>query len=240
MAKTSLTALANGKKSAVRTLAKQIQGIKNTLKTHAQVYYTGKKGSAAVTGDYQYVNLSEIANSDSIFGTDLFDDFNVERTRHMNMAIDNYVTLENGLISEEETVQFTYFIVSLRDEIGSAFDPDTGLLYLNANDHYYRQGGIVMLNKKFFNIHKVKRFVLSNHGTSLASPSAQTQHGTDKRFYMRQSVNKIIINPQDPVRVLRTALDPSKTYYALLFNNDSALDGEWGRWDINVVNKYKH
>lgn len=235
-----LRRIARGRISKFSTLAKQIQTIKQRLSKSMSYYNCGLTYSLPATGDYQYIRLNTINSSSSIFGTTISEDFAVNKTRLVSLGVDNYVTLANTPLNEEEEVQYTYFLVSLKDEIGTAFDPAIGALTLSSGTHYQKQGGMVMLNKKCFNIHTVKRFVLTNHGIDLGVNTAQTQHGTDKRFYRKISVGKDIINPTGSVATLETGLDPSKSYFALLFSNDSILDAEWGRWDINVVSTYKH
>ena len=62
--------------------------------------------------------------------------------------MDGYLSLENLINDEENTVSFTMFLVSLKDEIGDAFNTASGVLSLTANEHYYQQNGLCMLNKK--------------------------------------------------------------------------------------------
>lgn len=232
--------IAKGRVSKVQALARAVKRIQTNMRVQKSTYNLGKAFSIAASGDYQYVILNDPVNCTSIFGTTLNEDFAVPTSKLVSIGIDNYITLENAPISEEETVQYTYFLVSLKDEISDYFSPSTGTLSLSSGLHYHKQGGMVMLNKKCFNIHAVKRFVLTNHGTDLSLPSALSQYGTDRRFYRRLKVNKMITNPTGNISALVSGLDPSKTYYAILFNNDSSLDGEWGKWDINVVQTYRH
>ena len=51
-----------------------------------------------------------------------------------------------------------------------------------------------MMNKKIFNIHRIMRRTLTNHGTAVSAPSAQTQYGTDFRFYIKHSPRSTITN----------------------------------------------
>ena len=148
--------------------------------------------------------MSNFASYFPIFGSDADDDNN-QKIVHHSFGMDGYLSLENLINDEENTVSFTMFLVSLKDEIGDAFNTASGVLSLTANEHYYQQNGLCMLNKKAFNIHKVMRRTLTNHGTTLSQPSAQTQYGTDCRFYIKHAPRITITNYRGDWKALSSA-----------------------------------
>lgn len=227
--------LAKSKPSAVQALAKSVRSIQRKMRNQHQLLNYKQSGSQdSMSADYNYYNICNYNGMTPVFGTDADDDNNYKIV-HQSVGMDFYLSLENTINNEKDTIGFTIFLVSLKDHIGSAFNPSTGALTLNANQHYVIQNGLTMLNKKCFNIHKVKRRVFTNHGTSLSNPSAQTQSGTDCRWYWKIGLNKVIQNPTGDWKTLSSALDPSKQYYVLIFNDNSSFDGENPSMSYNFV-----
>lgn len=231
--------MAKGKTTSVQELAKAVRRLqRNTKNQHQYLNYVQGTTQTNITSPFHAINLCNYNSMTPMFGSDANDDDN-NKIVHKSFGIDGYISLENLINNEEDTITITQFLVSLRDHIGPAFDPSSGNLSLTNQLHYYSQDGLVMLNKKCFRIHKVIRRVLSNHGTALSAPSAQTQYGTDYRFYMKWSPNASIQNPTGDWKVLNSALDPSKQYYLLTFNNNSILDGESPAFTYNIVHTMK-
>lgn len=192
--------------------------------------------STGVTADATIFKLSNISSWSAIFGTGA-DDGTANSMVHKSMGIDMYLTLENT-VNEPDTTEFTIFLVSLKDEFNTNsnnFNQLTGDIVLSAGFHYAVNGGLVMLNKKVFNIHAVKRRVLTNHGQALSASSAQTQGGTDMRLYLKYSPRKKIVAPYGNWKDIACPGDPSKNYFLICFNDNSALDLQNPRMKINVV-----
>lgn len=231
--------MAKGKVTGVQALAQSVRRLQRQVRgQHQLLNYQQSASRVNVNSDVSVYNLCAYNGFTPIFGTDADDDNNYKIV-HKSFGIDGYLSLENTLNNEEDTVTFTMFLVSLKDHIGAAFNSATGGLTLTANEHYYMQNGLCMLNKKCFTIHKVLRRVLTNHGTALTAPSAQTQYGTDCRFYMKWSPNKVIQNPIGDWKALGSALDPSKQYYFLIFNDNSIADLESPAFSFNFVHTMK-
>jgi len=232
-------AMAKGKSTKIQTLAKAVSRIQRSMRTKCEYLTFQQSGNVGVTGDVYVYNLCDYLNMGNLFGSS-GDDTSQNRIIHQSFGVDMYLTLENT-INEPDTTQFTVFMVSLRDIIGSDFVPSTGGLTLTPGAHYAINGGLVLLNKKIFNIHKVKRVVLTNHGTALSAPSAQTQGGTDWRGYWKFSPRSLITNAttNSNWKGLRSALDPSKQYYILVFNNNSGADLQNPVFQYNAVHTFK-
>lgn len=184
------------------------------------------------------LGLSYFSGMTPTFGTSN-DDFESSKIIHKNAVLDCYVSLENSVNDEESTIGFTAFIVSLKDEIGPYFLPGSGGLTLTAGITHETIKGMVLLNRKMFRIHKSKRFTLTNHNTSLANPSAQTQFGTDRRWYWKINPNKVVSNPYGNWKALNSANDPSKTYYFLLFTDNTSADAESPACSITAIHTMK-
>jgi len=231
--------LAKGKTTSIMALARTVRGLQRAQKSqHQYLNYTQTASQTNIVQPYFQLNLCDYANFFPIFGADADDDNN-QKVVHQSFGLDMYISLENLINNEESTITFTMFLVSLKDNIGSAFNSSTGALSLTSGQHYYQQNGLCMLNKKSFNIHKVVRRVLTNHDTTLAQPSAQTQYGTDCRLYVKHSPRSMITNATGDWKVLNSALDPSKQYYWLIFNDNSSLDLESPCISYNVVHTMK-
>jgi len=83
------------------------------------------------------------------------------------------------------------------------------------------------------------RRVLTNHGTALANPSAQSQYGTDCRFTIKARPNQVISNVRGDWKVLPCSQDPSKQYYFLIFSDNSAVDLQNPAFTYNIVRTMK-
>ena len=232
-----ITSLAKGKRTPIATLAKSVKSIQRQIKKdHIYLNY-GQTFNQSVSGDVTVFQLSQLSAWNQIFGTTANDGI-YNKIQHTSFGMDMYLSLENT-INESDTIGFTLFLVSLKDDIGQNFSPATGLLNLVPNFHYTQVGGMTLLNKKVFNIHKVKRCTLTNHGTALSAPSAQSMGGTDWRGYWKCSVRKSILNPYGDWRALTAPPDPSSNYFLLCFNDDSVLDLQSPNIKINVVHTVK-
>lgn len=225
--------LAKGKSTKIQTLAKAVSRIQRTMRRKCEYLNYRVVDSPTISADYTAIPLSNYSAWQDIFGTSSNDDV-ANRMVHKSFGMDCYLTLENT-VNEPDTTQFTIFLVTLKDNIGSAYAPASSALSLVANNHYSVSGGMVLLNKKVFTIHKIIRKVLTNHGTSLANPSAQTQAGTDFRFYVKHRGNHLVTNPTGDWKSMGGSPDPSKAMYLLIFNDNSTLDLQNPKFTYNVV-----
>lgn len=223
--------------SAVKNLNKKVSAIQNLVTVKKNTVFYGIQNNQSVSGDYNQYGLTRLSDFQTIFGTDATDGQG-RNCRIRTVTIDNYVSLQNvgGVLSNETaTVGFTYFVVSLKPEATSLLG-STGLLNtLTNNTHYYSQTGRAMLNPRYFNIHAVKRFTLTNNGMALNLSTGQSQYGIDKRFKVRVKVNKHVQNPAGDWKAMGFSPDVRDNYYALLFNDNSALDLESPSWQYNTV-----
>ena len=95
--------------------------------------------------------------------------------------------------------------------------------------------GMVMLNKKYFDIIKYKRFTLTNYGQSLDTSAAQTQDGTDMEWYWKVKTGVTIRNPAGDWKNLVISPDTSDNYFYLLFNNNESVDLQNPYFMVNAV-----
>lgn len=233
--KAKVSGLLKSKPTAITTLAKAVKSLqmkdkrKRVFLNYSQQYNSSIGGTGV-----DIFPLSKCSTWTPVFGTGA-NDGQANSMIHKSMGIDMYLTLENTL-NEPDTTQFTIFIVSLKDDsIQNTFDQNTGNLAIANGTHFVVQGGMVLLNKKVFEIHAIKRKVLTNHGTALSGPSAQTQSGTDYRHYFKVRVGKKIINPYGDWNTLACPGDPSKNYYLLCFSDNSSADLQNPRLQMNIV-----
>lgn len=229
-------------------IARQVKSLmRKEKRNHQYLNYVDKGAFLTVNADYQSVNLcnyQSLVATGPIFGSGL-EDAQGNQMIHKSMGIRCYVDLENiNGINEEGTVHFSAFLVSLRDSAnnGTMFNPSTGNLNMIPNIDYVMSsvgagltGGMAMLNKKKFVIHRKKFFTLSNREQSLGIAASATQYGTNREWYWKIKPNSFIKNPQGNWNSLASALDPSKQYYLILFNDNSLTDTEAPQWQYSVV-----
>lgn len=235
--KSRVSKMAKGKQTKIQALAQAVKRLQMSNRRNAQYNNYWQYGSQSIVGDVSAINLSGFNGFIDAFGTASNDDSN-NRVVHKSFGMDLYLTLE-ATVNETDTTQFTMFLVSLRDDIGGAFSTSTGNISLSSGLHYVIRGGQVLLNKKCFKIHKTKRIVLTNHGTALSGPSAQTQSGTDCRFYWKCRPNALITNPTGDWKALTSANDPSKQYYLLTFSDNSSADLQNPQLQYNIIHTMK-
>jgi len=200
--------------------------------------YTQQVFEQNVQAPVYTVNLSDFSGMISTFGTSANDNED-NKIIHKSVGMDCRVTLENAINNEESTIGFTAMLVSLKDDCGNIYNNLTGGLTLTLGATHEIIQGMVLLNKKIFNIHKTKRFTLTNYNQALISPAAQTQYGTDHRWYWRLPINKTIQNPRGDWKQLGCALDPSKQYYMMIWNDNSTSDLESPAFSYVAVHTFK-
>jgi len=234
-----VSTIAKGKTTSIQTLAKAVRSLQKENKTQAEyLNYTQQTFEQNVAAPLYSVNLSDFSGMISTFGTSANDNV-ANKIIHKSVGMDCRVTLENAINNEESTIGFTAFLVSLNDNVGNVYNNLTGGLTLTLGATHEIVQGMVLLNKKMFKIHKTKRFTLTNYNQALISPAAQTQYGTDYRWYWRLPINKMIENPRGDWKQLGCALDPSKQYYLMIFNDNSTSDLESPAFTYVAVHTFK-
>jgi len=224
--------LVKAKPTAITTLAKAVKSIQSKLKQKTvYINYGQLFDNSLLSGDYDQFKLSEYSAWSRIFGASSNDE-ECKKMIHKSFGID--MRFESN--SETDAINFTVFLVSLKDNMrAGAWSNTSGILGLTAGVDYYNQAGLTLLNKDNFNIHSVKRFTLGNNGVGLGSSTAQTQYGTDRRFYMKMRCNKSIVNVNGDWKALGCSQDPSDNYYLLVFNDNNILDATYPRMRATVV-----
>lgn len=214
--------LARGKITAVEALAKSVRSIQRKMRGQHQILnFAYGEENKTMSANYEAINLCNFTGLNPVFGTSGNDTYDPSII-HSGFSMDMYFRCN----TEPDLIKFTVFLVSLKDCIGNAFLPNTGQLNLVYNDHYTFVQGQGFLNKKVFNIHRVKRFQLTNNGSALTNSTAQTQFGTDLRLKWSMKCSDRITNPTGDWKSLVTAHDPSKQYFLLILNDNSSLDLE--------------
>ena len=233
LSKSKLNSMAKGgKPSQITVLAKAVKALQNKNKQESVYLNFGDQFDTTLSSDVNIFPLSRFTAWNPIFGSSANDVLG-NKTIHKSFGLDMYLNSNN----ETDTIQFTIFLVSLKDNIrGGAFNASSGALSLTSGTDYYIQNGLAMLNKASFNIHHVKRCVLGNNGVGLGSSTAQNQYGTDRRYYIKQRCNKVIQTAgSGDWKTLSCSQDPSDNYYLLIFNDNGILDAENPRVRINTV-----
>jgi hypothetical protein len=220
------TAVARTKKatSTVKELAKVKASIKKLTTISydkVQMQMSGYNNQAVVQPYYQYHLNGLMQNWTPIFGYDSGDFSTVNKCYVNSYKVD--ARLKQS--SEADLIWYTAFVVSLKDDgaDSTTFDPATGTLTLALNTHYNSLGasGKTLLNPRFFNIHSYKRFSMGGRSGDQSNPVQR-----DLSFTIVPK-EKLITNPKGNIfgsGGLQFPKDPSKNYYLLLFNDDSAGD----------------
>lgn len=229
----------SSRRKSYRSLPKTLAVLDRKINSLSRTYHKSLKqqmygltyGPVNLASPFTSVNLCNFNAATLLFGTDS-DETHVNRARHRRMTVD--MTFSPG--NETSQIGYTIYLVSLRRGIPDAmYDSATGALSINGTDDYYLSQGMSHLNPKRFKVHRSKRFVISNEGVSWTTPSGFTIP-SHRRLTWTLYPNHDIVNkrPQD-VKELVAIDDPTKQYYLICFNDNSAVDGEYNNLQINIV-----
>lgn len=220
-------------KNSLAALAKQVRTLqkKTALVTENDTFYVPDE--LDVVSPYVCANLCNYSNWTKMWPSA---GSAIQSTRsqmfHKSFAIDNLVTLDN-INNEEGTIGFTYFIISRRDEAGTATDLVNSLTLTN-NVDYRSLNGMAFMNLKKFKVHYCKRFTLTQMDIA---GDGQESSNAQRRFTAKIKVGKKVRAPDGHWSSLTNSPDPSDTYYAVLFNDNSTADLENPRWTFNCLHQ---
>lgn len=236
----TLARLARPKKTtAIQALAKQVRGLKLAMKKEAQLvnyYQTGGNTGIACSDPLTAINLSLLTSWNAVFGSSA-DDNESPSAIWKSGGLDMYFTM----YSEYSNINFTLFLVKCKDVMAPYINLVTGAITLTNGTHFINSAaagqpgaGLVMLNKKFFDILKIRRFTIGNNSVAPGTSTAQLQSGSDRRIYFKFAPNTKLVNPNGNWKDV-PAQDPSQTYLLLAFNNNLTADGESPHLMYNYV-----
>lgn len=218
-------------KGAVASLQNQITRLTrkvNVTRDTVQYKATCDDVIGSLTGVSQYnYPLMKFSYWNRVFGADA-DDETPNDCRIMKTNIDCEID-NNG---ERNNIDYAMYIVSLtkygQQEL---LNPATGTLTgpLGLDVHYTRRSdsssdaGFVFLNKKYFNVIKVKRFI-----TGIYSGLTTEPQGLRKRMYFRFNWNKgkgiLHKNPSGNWKAKPCPQVASGNVFMFIFNNDNTAD----------------
>lgn len=225
-------------KTSVAALTKKVNSLVKARQVNTQWLNMQRNDNNTIAQFYWY-NVCNYGSGNPMFGTST-DDFADPKVRFYSSQINCRVSLENSVNNEEETTRFTAFLVSLKDRIPQTkFNNTTGTLTLTPALDYNLISGVAYLNQKLFTIHRTKRFTLTNYGTALSAPAAQSEFGTAHEWTWSITPNCVIENPNGNWNTLSSSMDPSKQYYVLVFSDNQTGDLENPSVVINQIYNFK-
>lgn len=177
--------------STISTLSKQVRALqKKTALVTEKIQYRVAASDVTVSSPFVARNLSNYSTWSALFPSTLAGN---ERSSmvHRYLKIDNLVT-HDGLNNEEETINYTYMIISRRDTSGTAVDI-SGNLVLVENTDYSSQSGIAYLNLKKWRVRYSKRFTLTQ--MNIDSALGQDSAHAFKRFQATVKLGFKVTNP---------------------------------------------
>lgn len=211
-------------KKTVRTMVRRaLRPTQNVVRLAAVQPPTG------IASPYTWFHLNGIANSVKIFGA-TSNDAQANQAKHTSMCLD--WTIRTG--DEDDGCDITIYIVSPKNDVKDAlFDAGTGLISLTNNEDYNIGNGAAYLNPRSFIIHRRYK-VLFPARTSPTDP----RFNLYKRRFLKLKTGHYIKNERGDWQSLHSPQKPSHNYYALVFNNNSSVDGEFPTFEYNVLNTY--
>jgi len=228
---------------SIRKLATKVNRIARSIKAGTDtIYLQNSIAYTSLTQPFFQWNMLNYNNCRAVFGTDTTEYGYCQQWKHVSTVLD-YVIFNNN---EMSNIDMKLFIVSLKKEASSKLNFGTGVLTLTEGDDYVRNNSITtygqgwsFLNPRVFNIHYEKKLIIGNNGvasygaTGTGNSSVRGTYRAGKNVHMNMTVK----NPHAAVSSLITSYDPAQCYFMLLFNDNSALDGENPQITINAVHK---
>lgn len=218
------------KTTTLATLQKQVRLLQKKTKLVTQDVSYRVNEAIDVVSPYVVRNLTNYSSWAELFPSGLSTvEKNEAYIKHIH--IDNLITLDN-VNNEEGTINFTYMVISRKDEAGTATDTVNSLSLTN-NIDYSLVAGKSYMNLRKWKVHYVKRFTLTQMDADSSTQVDASQ--CQRRFAHKIKIGKKVVNPDGFWKSLENSPDPSDTYYAILFNDNSAADLESPRWDFNSI-----
>lgn len=228
---------------SITTLARKVNSLTKATKDAYEIQFLQNRGLLSnISNDYAYINIFNYNNCRSIFGT-VGGDYSVcNKWRYVNSKMDLIFDMGN----EYTNIDYSLFIVSIKDSANTLYDKTTGVITLSDGIHYasndvVSNAGQTILNPRMFNIHWQKRLLLGNNGYSPATSTATLGQGMGivRRYSYTLKIDKVIQNVSGNVSSLVVSQDPSQAYYLLIFNNNASTDLEWQRCSYNFTHKLR-
>jgi len=222
------------KRMPLARMVSQVNYLSKRIKQQNTRVLFGRFATQNISAPLYSYGLDQYNSMSTIFGT-------ASNDTHCNRAIDKSdvmditVQLNNNVLTEPGTCNFTCYLVQLKDSIGTNYT-STGALNLISGQHYQSApfaGANVLLNLKYFRILKSKKFTITNYDQPLTNSSGNTQD-TFKRWTWKLKRNQLIDNPEGDF-ALRPPIDPSSARFLIVFTDDVNTDSQSPLVVINHV-----
>lgn len=200
--------------------------------------HTANIVSANITG----LHLTSPANQQPCFGSTVVD-AQKSSARLTSITMECILDMSN----EHDNINYTIFLVSLKDTMTRSWNPSTAVLNLAQDDHYIFQEGMCLLNQSYFTIHKVKKLATGNYGMNpgffqvagSVFPGPPSDIKGRHRWTWKISPRTIMKSTTGDWNDLVCPADPSKNIYILVANDNSLVDIQNPTIKVNSLHSYK-
>lgn len=216
------------KRPTTRSLAKRVSRISRTLRKAVEWYdFADAKEPVSAVAPYQQFHVNNYINWLPTFL--MSSSFNASNQFAITSLdwMSSRIQLQFKLDNDYDNVTYTTFLVQLKDQFrNDQFNDNTGVLTLTAGVHYNMTEGMVTLNKRFFVVRGIRKFILGNFGINPATVGDAGGSIDDfKRLTFKLRPYKKILRQTAAANIVGTNSlpdpDPSKNYYVLVFSSDT-------------------
>lgn len=231
---------AQNQKRQLWNLSKQVgrlQTVQRSLRNYGRygLEFDTELATGLFTHGVKAINLTIPANWSNIFDNPV-DLGAMFKAKTLSYQLDNIITSGSHL----NPVTYTYFVVSLKSLTSMSLLNDTSGDLNNIIDgrHYSAIGGLVHINRKYFNVHYVKKFVVTSVEFNDSLSGGSNPQTTYKRFGCKVKFPRMLLGDQYAWRGLtKDDIKPTSRLYVLCFYNSPAEFGiASNNWKMNVVN----
>lgn len=226
--------MARGRIGKFARLARSVQRLQRKQRRVLQTLNFRYNGGGTLSSQFNQWNLTNFSALTPVFGT-AADDLTANAVRHVGVGVD--CILDSN--TEVDTINYTVYVVSLKDDAAGILDYSGGTLSLSQDVHYTFNAGMALLNRKFFKVHKTWRWTSGNLGAPKTQSSANGAQVWYRRKFFRLKIGTQVRNPAGNWNALACPRDPSQNYFLLMFNDNSALDLENPAFTFHAVHTMK-
>lgn len=230
---------AKNQKNQLYSLAKQVstlQKVQKTLREYGRygIEESGNIATGAFSSGVTTYNLTKPDLWSNIFDNPA--DLNAKfKCKILSYKIDNFFS--SG--THTKPIDYTYFVVSLKSNTANSVLYDTNNNLANVVDgrHFSKVGGLIMLNRKYFNIHKVRKFTLTATEYTDAASGGSNPQTTFKRFSMKVKLPRMLTGDQYSWKGLtENDIKPASRLYILCFHDGITDYGSNANlWRMNAL-----
>lgn len=230
-------------KTTLAKIAKQVRLLtrRDKIQTIKVSYRTNDSISTESMNPYigklltNYSGWTTLWPSTSTAASNLYD-----KARIKSIHMDNLVTLDNGVNTERSSISFTYIVFRPRECAGPIPTTTTALGTTLVPTLTPDVDYTVYYGKAFMNLHKYKVLYIKRFTLTQAENANGDAARIQVRFKHKIKLNTVARSFDDNWKDMTEDLNETNNVYAVLFSDNSIVDGQVPRWEYSMLASVEH